>query len=143
MLFWESKTVLDSGFAPWIPDYRYWIPDFIRLSDPGFLDLYSRFQRPGFHISQQKFAGFRILFQWNLDSGFHSFGGSRFLDLYSRFQRPGFHIRSKNLMDSGFHGQKFPGFGNPDSLIWVRCCWSPPCTSAVFWFPKKLQGEKL
>ena len=50
--------ILDS--TPWIPDYRYWIADFIRLWDPGFLDLYSRFQRPGFHISQQKFAGFRI-----------------------------------------------------------------------------------
>ena len=27
---------------------------------PGFLDLYFRFPRQGFHISQQKFAGFRI-----------------------------------------------------------------------------------
>ena len=79
-------------------------------------------------------TGFRISFVWGLPD---------FLIFIPGFLRPGFHIRSKNLMDSGFHGQKFPGFGNPDSLIWVRCCWSPPCTSAVFWFPKKLQGEKL
>ena len=93
----HNKNLLDSVFF----FSGTWIPDFIRLGAPGFLDLYSRFQRPGFHI------------------------------------------RSKNLLDSGFHGEKFPGFGNPDSLIWVRCYWSPPCASAVFWFPKKLQGEIL
>ena len=114
--------ILDS--TPWIPDYSYWIPDFIRLSDPGFLDLYSRFQRPGFQIS---------FVCWLPD----------FLIFIPDSKGQDFIFHSKNLLDSGFQGQKFPGFGNPDSLIWVRCYWSPPCVSAVVWFLKKLQGEKL
>ena len=52
----HSRNLLDSGFF----FSGTWIPDFIRLWDPGFLDLYFRFPRQGFHISQQKFAGFRI-----------------------------------------------------------------------------------
>ena len=79
-----------------------------------------------------------------LDSGFHSFCGfPDSLICIPDSKGQDFIFHSKNLLDSGFHGQKFPGFGNPDSLIWVRCCWSPPCASAVVWFLKKLQGEKL
>ena len=49
--------ILDS--TPWIPDCRYWIPvmvsgTWILDSNPGFLDLYSRFHK-------QKFPGFQNL----------------------------------------------------------------------------------
>ena len=58
-----QSWILDSTW--WIADTRYWIPvfvsetwilGFIRCWDSGFFELYSRFQSPGFQISQAKFS---------------------------------------------------------------------------------------
>ena len=39
-----------------MPDSRYWIPNFKRKWDSGFLELNSGFQISGFPIPQAKFA---------------------------------------------------------------------------------------
>ena len=65
-------------------------------------------------------SGFRVLdsslFQWNLDSRFHSLVGYLSSILDSKALDSGFHI--KILPDSGSHNQKFARFRNPDTLTW-------------------------
>ena len=90
--------------------------------------------RPGFWVAHRGFpipgTGFRISLP--VDLGFKILivrGIPDYLELHSGFQRPGFQIpqakiariresTGKNFLYSGFHRQKFPGFGNPDSLTW-------------------------
>ena len=59
----RQPWILDS--TPWIPDCRCWIPvfdggtwilDSNRWLDSGFLELYTRFQSPGFQIPKAKFS---------------------------------------------------------------------------------------
>ena len=65
-------------------------------------------------------SGFRVLdsslFQWNLDSRFHSLMEYLSSILDSKALDSGFHI--KIFPDSGSYKQKFSRFRNPDSLTW-------------------------
>ena len=65
-------------------------------------------------------SGFRVLysslFQWNLDSRFHSLVGYLSCILDSKALDPGFHITI--FPDSGSYKQKFSRFRKPDTLTW-------------------------
>ena len=57
--FWITRhgfPALDSGFF----DSETWIPDLNHKWDSGFLELYSRFQSPGFRIPQFKLSDSRF-----------------------------------------------------------------------------------
>ena len=70
----------------------------------GLWILRSRYHIPG--------SGFRIVCQWNLDSGFQSLVGFQIRSDVFRTPKPRIpDSTSKNFLDSG-------RFRNPDSLIW-------------------------
>ena len=85
----------------------YWIQDSLGFRIPRY-----EFRIPG--------TGFRILSQWNLDSGFQSFVGLRIpWDVYSIFQSLGFRIPQKNICwipDSTSQNFPDPGIRNP--FLW-------------------------
>ena len=62
----HSMTSISSGFQYWSLDslsveLGFWIPVVTAIPDFLFLEVYSRFQSPGFLISQAKIPGFLIL----------------------------------------------------------------------------------
>ena len=64
-------------------------------------------------------SGFGVLdsslFQWNMDSRFHSLVGYLSSILDSKALDSGFHMQ---VPDSGSYKQKYSRFRNPDSLTW-------------------------
>ena len=62
---------MDSGFKSLSVEVGFFIA-ILSVNQSGFLELYSRFQRPGFRIAQANFPGF-----WILDSTRKNFLDSR------------------------------------------------------------------
>ena len=59
----KTNTVLDSGFQATNSEFQILVSSFCHFycwSDPGFLEVYFRFQRLGFQFLQVKFPVFRI-----------------------------------------------------------------------------------
>ena len=90
----------------------------------------------GFRIPRNEFRisgiGFRILSQWNVDSGFQSFVGLWIpWDLYSIFQSLGFRIPNvRGISDSLRCIFRVPKPRIPDST--TKVCWIPDSTSQNF-----------
>ena len=97
---------MNPGSRCWIPVIlSVWILIVSRIPDSLSCIPDSKSQDSKFH--KQKFPRFRNP-AWIQDS--NCYWDSGFLELYSGFQSPGFRIPQ----------QKFPTFGNVDSLIWGR-----------------------